>query len=287
MSDASGVLHQAGRHATAIVDDSARIDESATIGPFSVIGPGVEIGARVRIGPHVTIERDTRIGDDCRVWPGAVLGTDPQDLKYVGERTWLEIGPRTRIREYATLNRATAATGRTLVGEDCLLMAYSHVAHDCRLADHVVLANAVNLAGHVQIGEWAILGGVSGVHQFVRIGRHAMVGGASRVLQDVAPYTLVAGNPCTAYGLNRIGLKRRGFPEETLGELKAAYRRLFHSDVPTGRAAEELCAMSPGPEVRELARFVLDSSRGITTPAGRADAAPDAPPFGQDEPDGT
>lgn len=286
MSDASGVLQQAGRHATAITDETARIDETATIGPFSIIGPAVEIGPRVRIGPHVMIERDTRIGEDCRVWPGAVLGTDPQDLKYVGERTWLEVGPRTRIREYATLNRGTAATGRTVVGEDCLLMAYSHVAHDCRLGDHVVLANAVNLAGHVHIGRWAIVGGVSGVHQFVRIGAHAMVGGASRVLQDVAPYTLVAGNPCTAYGLNRIGLKRRGFPDETLAELRIAYRRLFQSGIPTGRAAEELCSASAVPEVRELARFVLDSGRGITTPAGRADAGGDAPPFGEVDPDG-
>jgi len=283
VSDTSGVLEQAGRHATAIIDESARIDESATIGPFSVIGPDVRIGARVRIGPHVTIERDTRIGDDCRVWPGAVLGTDPQDLKYVGERTWLEIGRRTRIREYATLNRGTAATGKTVIGEDCLLMAYSHVAHDCRIGDHVVLANAVNLAGHVHIGEWAILGGVSGVHQFVRIGRHSMVGGASRVLQDVAPYTLVAGNPCTAYGLNRIGLRRRGFSEEALATLRTAYRRLFQSEVPTRRAAEELRTAPAAAEVRELARFVLDSARGVTTPAGRADAG--APPFGEDDPD--
>lgn len=286
MSDASGVLEQAGRHTTAIIDRSATIDESATIGPFSVIGPDVEIGARARIGPHVIIERDTRVGDDCRVWPGAVLGTDPQDLKYVGERTWLEIGPRTRIREYATVNRGTAATGRTVIGGDCLLMAYSHVAHDCRVGDHVVLANAVNLAGHVHIGEWATIGGVSGVHQFVRIGRHSMVGGASRVLQDVAPYTLVAGNPCTAYGLNRVGLRRRQFPDETLAALKAAFRRLFQSGTPTGRAAEALRDGSPHAEVRELARFVLDSSRGITTPAGRADPADDAPPFDGDEPDG-
>ena len=288
MSDASGTLAQTGRHPTAIVDESARIHESATIGPYTVVGPDVEIGARARIGPHVTIERDTRIGEDCRVWPGAVLGTDPQDLKYVGERTWLEIGPRTRIREYATVNRGTAATGKTVVGEDCLLMAYAHVAHDCRLGDHVVLANAVNLAGHVHIGDWAIIGGVSGVHQFVRIGRHSMVGGASRVLQDVAPFTLVAGNPCRAYGLNRIGLTRRGFAVESLTELRIAFRRLFQSGTPTGRAAEELFRQSPHAEVRELARFVLDSSRGITTPAGPAGAPAggDAPLPDEGDPDG-
>ncbi len=267
MSDASEILAP-GRHATAVIDERARIHESAAIGPYSVIGPDVQIGERVRIGPHVTIERDTCIGADCRVWPGAVLGTDPQDLKYVGERTWLEIGPGTRVRECATLNRGTAATGKTVVGEDCLIMAYAHVAHDCRIGDHVVLANAVNLAGHVHIGEWAIVGGVSGVHQFVRIGRHSMVGGASRVLQDVAPFTLVAGNPCTAYGLNRVGLRRRGFPDPTLAELRSAFRRLFQSDTPTRHAAAEL-SEDPVPEVRELARFILDSERGVTTPPGR------------------
>lgn len=266
------------RHATAVIDVDASVHDSASIGPYAVIGPGVEIASGCRIGPHVFIERDTRLAEDCRVGSGAVLGTDPQDLKYVGERTWLEIGPRTRIRELATLNRGTAATGKTIVGADCLIMAYAHVAHDCRLGDHVVLANAVQLAGHVHIGEWAVIGGVCGIHQFVRIGRHSMVGGASRVLQDVAPFTLAAGNPCTAYGLNRVGLRRRGFSEETLRELRDAFRRIFQSEVPVRRAADTLDVDGTPAEVRELARFVLDSARGLTTPAARADARREAEP---------
>ena len=271
MIDPAGTLPAAGVHPTAIVDPTATVPDSATIGPYSVIGPDVEIGERVRIGPHVFIERDTRVGEDCEIWKGAALGTDPQDLKYVGERTWLEIGPRTRIREFATLNRGTAATGLTSVGSDALIMAYAHVAHDCRIDDHVVLANAVNMGGHVHIGEWATVGGLTAIHQFVRIGRHAMVGGGSRLPQDVPPYFLVAGNPCVGFGINRVGLRRRGFREDTIDALKAAYRAIFRNGVPVRDALDRLQAGATVPEVDDVIAFIRASSRGVTAP-GRGPA---------------
>lgn len=259
------------RHPTAVIDPAAEIHESAAVGPYAVIGPGVTIGADVRIGPHAYVERDTRVGEGCFIAKGAVLGTDPQDLKYAGEKTELIVGPRTVIREFATLNRGTRASGRTVVGSDCLIMAYAHVAHDCRIGDHVILANAVNMGGHVEIGDWAIVGGVTAIHQFVRIGCHAMVGGGSRVPQDVAPYCMVAGNPCAAYGLNTVGLRRRRFPPETIAALRDAYRKIFQSELNVGRAVEEISSLEDAPEeVRRLVEFIRASRRGITT--GRRDA---------------
>jgi len=265
-----------GIHPTAIVHESAEIPESVQIGPYAVIGPDVVLGEAVQIGSHAVIERDTHVGDDCRISNGATLGSDPQDLKYAGERTFLHVGPRTRVREFATLNRGTAATGTTIVGPDCLIMAYAHVAHDCRIAAHVVLANSVNLAGHVEIGEHALIGGLTGVHQFVRIGRCSMVGGASGVNKDVAPFTLVSGVPAVAFGLNRIGLRRQAFSAEAISGLRAAFRHLFRSETPTRRAAMELHE-SPIPEVRELATFVLESRRGLSR-AARANEGPDPRP---------
>lgn len=259
-------LEPGHRHPTAIVHPDAHVAESASIGPYSIVGPRVTLGEGVQVGPHVLIERDTMIGDECRLAKGAVLGTDPQDLKYQGEASVLEIGPRTVVREYATLNRGTASSGRTSVGSDCLIMAYVHVAHDCRIGDHVILANAVNMGGHVDIDDWAIVGGVTAIHQFVRIGAHAFVGGGSRVPQDVAPYVTVAGNPCTAYGLNTVGLRRRGFPAETLQALRKAYRTIFQSGMNIGRALDELETEGGGPEeVRHLVAFIRESRRGITT----------------------
>ncbi len=264
-------LERGVRHETAIIDPEAEISPSASIGPWAVIGAGVSIAAGVQVGPHAYIERDTRVGKGCRIFKGAVLGTDPQDLKYGGERTFLEVGPRTVVREFATLNRGTAASGTTLVGSDCLIMAYAHVAHDCRIGDHVVLANAVNMGGHVEIGDWAIVGGVTAIHQFVRIGRHSMVGGGSRLSQDVAPYTTVAGNPCAAYGLNTVGLERRGFSAETLAALRAAYRKIFQSHLNVRQALDELEATDQPEEVEHLVAFIRASRRGITT--GRSSAS--------------
>jgi UDP-N-acetylglucosamine acyltransferase len=215
----------------------------------------------------VLIERDTTVGDDCRVHYGAVLGSDPQDLKYADEPTRLEIGPRTVIREFCTLNRATAATGVTRVGADCLLMAYAHVAHDCRIGDHVIVANAVAMGGHCDLGDWVILGGLVGIHQFTRIGAHAFVGGCSRVVQDVPPFLMAVGNPCEPHGINVVGLRRRGFAAEEVEALRRAYRALFKSRTRNlGQVLAEL-ESDPGiaPAVSDLVAFIRASERGIIT----------------------
>jgi UDP-N-acetylglucosamine acyltransferase len=253
-------------HETAIVHADAELGQGVVVGPWTLIGPGVEVGDGTAIGPRVLIERDTVVGEGCRIANGAVLGTDPQDLKYRGERTMLHVGDRTVIREYATLNRGTAASGRTVVGTDCLLMAYTHVAHDCELGNHVILANSVNMGGHVLIEDWAIVGGLTPIHQFVRIGAHAFVGGGSRVPQDIPPYCRVAGNPPRLYGLNSVGLERRGLSEETRRALKQAYRLLFQGEEKLSRALERVEREVPGiPEVKHLLQFIRSSERGITT----------------------
>ncbi|WP_420634699.1 acyl-ACP--UDP-N-acetylglucosamine O-acyltransferase [Candidatus Palauibacter sp.] len=268
--------HAPGRHATAVIDASARVAPSASVGPYAVIGPDVEIGERVRIGPHVYIERDTKVAEDVRIAKGAVLGSDPQDLKYAGERTFLEIGPRTVVREFTTLNRGTAAGGLTTVGADTLVMAYVHIAHDCRIGDHVVLTNGVTMAGHVEIGDCAIVGGLTGIQQFTRVGRHAMVGGGARLVRDVAPYTLVGGSRTRTYGINRIGLERRGFAPEAIRALQAAYRAIFRSGKPIRVSLDSLELNDEHAEVRELVAFIRDSARGITPTRARRKEDDDA-----------
>ena len=268
MSDsvAVGTRGETQVHPTAIVHDDARLGPGVVVGPWALIGPGVVVGDGTEVGPRVLIEKDTTIGEDCFLANGAVLGTDPQDLKFKGERSRLEVGDRTIVREYATLNRGTSASGSTVVGSDCLLMAYSHVAHDCEIGNHVVLANSVNMAGHVMIEDWAIVGGVTPIHQFVRIGAHAFVGGGSRVPQDVPPYCRAAGNPPKLYGLNSVGLERRGLSEEVRKALKKAYRLLFQSDVNLSKALDRAEQEVPGiPEVRHLLEFIRASERGVTT----------------------
>ena len=251
-------------HPTALVDPGAELGRGVTVGPYSIVGDGVVIGDGTTIGPHALIERDTLVGKDCQIAKGAVLGTDPQDLKYKGERSTLEVGDRTVVREFATLNRGTAASGRTVVGSDCLLMAYTHVAHDCEIGNHVVLSNAVNMGGHVVIEDWVVVGGMCGIHQFVRIGAHAFIGGASRVTQDVAPYVRVVGNPPKLYGLNSVGLDRRGVSPEVRGALKATYRILFQSSLNLSQGiARAESEVEPLPEVRHLLMFIRSSQRGV------------------------
>jgi UDP-N-acetylglucosamine acyltransferase len=253
-------------HPSAMVDDAAELDHGVTVGPWAFVGPGVRIGAGTTVGPSVLIHKDTTVGRECELYKGAVLGTDPQDLKYAGEETELTVGDRTVIREYATLNRGTSASGRTVVGDDCLLMAYTHVAHDCVLGNHVILSNAVNMAGHVELADWVIVGGVTPIHQFVRVGEHAFVGGGSRLSQDVPPYCRVAGSPAKLYGLNSVGLERRGFSSETRALLKRTYRIVFQSNLNVSqgvaRAREEIEATD---EVRRFLDFIQSSERGITT----------------------
>ncbi len=252
-------------HPTAMVDTDAELGQGVTVGPWAIVGPRVRVGDGTDIGPRVLIERDTIVGEDCRLSNGAVLGTDPQDLKFKGEDTVLEVGDRTVIREFATLNRGTSASGRTVVGSDCLLMAYTHVAHDCEIGNHVILANAVNMAGHVVMEDWVTVGGLTPIHQFVRIGAHAFVGGGSRIPQDVPPYCRVAGNPPALYGLNSIGLERRGFSPEVRKALKQAYRILFQSKLNVSQAVARAETEVPAiPEVRHLLQFIRASERGIT-----------------------
>jgi UDP-N-acetylglucosamine acyltransferase len=252
-------------HPTAVVDPDAELGVGVEVGPYAIVGPGVSVGDGTQIGPHVLVERNTRLGEDCRIAKGAVLGTDPQDLKFKGEDTFLQVGDRTNVREYATLNRGTEASGRTVVGTDCLLMAYTHVAHDCEIGNHVIVSNATQMAGHVIIEDWAIVSGLVAIHQFVRIGAHSFIGGASRIPQNVPPYCRVVGNPPKIYGLNTVGLDRRGFAEDVRGSLKKTYRLLFQSglNITQGiqRAEEEVDQI---PEVRHLLSFIKNSERGIT-----------------------
>ena len=252
-------------HTTAIVDESAQIGADVSIGPYAIIGPGVVIGAGTHVAGHAVIERDTTIGERCKIHYGAVIGSDPQDLKYQGEPTTCVIGDRTVIREYVTVNRGTLAQGYTSIGDACLLMAYVHVAHDCLVGDGVILSNAVNLAGHVSIDENAIIGGMTPVHQFVRIGAHAFVGGCSRIQKDVPPYVKAAGDPAALFGLNSVGLDRRGFPENVKSELKRAYRLFFNSKLnitqALARAKDEL---HPYPEIVRFITFINESERGVT-----------------------
>jgi UDP-N-acetylglucosamine acyltransferase len=262
---AAGTASGVEIHPQAIVDPGAELEPGVTVGPWTLIGPGVRIGARTVVGPSVLIEGNTTIGAECEIHKGAVLGSPPQDLKFDGEDTALTVGDRTVVREYATLNRGTSASGLTSVGDDCLLMAYTHVAHDCRVGNHVILSNAVNMAGHVELQDWVIIGGLTPIHQFVRVGEHAFVGGGSRISQDVAPYCRVAGNPPKLYGLNSVGLERRGFTPEVRAQLKKAMRLVFQSEfnVSQGlvRAREQVEA---SPEVVRFLDFVQDSERGVT-----------------------
>lgn len=251
--------------ASAVVDRKAELDSDVEVGPYAIIGPNVRIGAGTTVGSHAILDGFTEIGRDCRIFGHAVVGSEPQDLKYDGGRSWLRIGDRTVIREFATLNPATEEGEATVVGSDCLLMNYSHVAHNCILGNHVILANSVNLAGHVEVGDYAVVGGMTPVHQFVRIGAHAMIGGGSRIPQDVVPFTRVAGSPPHAFGLNMVGLTRRGFSPESISTLRAAYKILFRENLTVAEAIERLGAqVQPTPEVQLLVEFLQTSERGVT-----------------------
>ena len=251
-------------HPSAIVHPSAELGRDVHIGPHSIVGENVIIGEGVSIANGVVLQRNVRLGSGCCIYSGAVLGSVPQDLKYKGEETFLEIGERTVIREFATVNLGTAQRGKTVVGSDVMLMAYTHVAHDCDIGNHVILANAVNMGGHVEIHDHAVVGGVVPIHQFVRIGCHAMIGGGYRVNQDVCPYVRVAGYPLRVVGLNTVGLRRRDFSSETIAILKKAYSLLFRSNLNISEAMKRISSELPQvPEIQNLLGFVADSKRGI------------------------
>lgn len=251
-------------HPTAIVDPSAALYQDVEVGPYAIIEGDVVIGPGSVIGAHAFIGTGSRLGEEVTVFPHAVLGTVPQDLKFGGEKTLLEVGDHTVIREFATLNRGTVARGRTKVGAHCLLMSYSHVAHDCLVGDHCILANSATLAGHVTVEDWVIIGGLVPIHQFVTIGCHAMIGGGWRVPKDVPPYVTAAGDPLKPVDINKIGLERRGFSEEAIGNLKTAYKVLFRSKKNMTGALEELEGLGDlGPEVAHLRSFIRESERGV------------------------
>jgi UDP-N-acetylglucosamine acyltransferase len=252
-------------HPAAFVDEKAELGTGVRVEPGAIIGPHVRVGDRTRVGSHALLTGWTRVGHDCDIHHGAVVGSAPQDLKYGGEPSYLEVGDHTVLREYVTLNLATEPGATTRVGHHCLLMAYAHVAHNCQVGDHVIIANVVQMAGYVTIEDWAILGGATVIHQFVRIGRHSMVGGGSRVTQDVAPFIKAAGSPPRLAGINTVGLERRGFSRETREALHSAYRLLFRDGRPVAAAVAEIRAQLGGvPEVEHLARFAETSTRGLT-----------------------
>ena len=251
-------------HPTAIVDAKAELDTGVTVGPYTIIQDDVIIGANTQIESHVLVHAGTRMGEKCRVSNGAVIGTDPQDLKYAGEKTTLEIGDETTIREFCTLNRGSNHRFKTEIGRRCLLMAYVHVAHDCIIGNNVILANAINMAGHVTIESDAAVGGMSPIHQFVRIGIHAFIGGGLRVNKDVPPFILAAGEPIQYAGINRVGLTRKGFSPETLREIRQAYKLIYRSGLNVTQAIQKIKENDKLiPEVKNIVDFVEASERGI------------------------
>lgn len=250
----------------AAIDPGAELDEGVEVGPFSVIGAGVQVGKRTVIGPHVVIKGPTRIGEDNRIFQFASVGEDPQDKKYTGEgSSLLEIGDRNVIREFVTINRGTAQDrGITRIGKDNLLMAYTHVAHDCLLGDHTIMANAASLGGHVNIDDYAILGGFTMVHQFCRIGSHCFCGMGSAISKDVPPYVMIAGNPAKPHGINHEGLRRRGFNEEAILQIKRAYKMIYMSKKRLEEALEGLREMAAtAPEVGVMVEFITQRGRSI------------------------
>ena len=251
--------------ARAIVSAEAQLAPDVTVGPFSIIGPQVRIGARTVIGPHVVVNGPTAIGADNRIFQFASIGDAPQDKKYRGEPTQLVIGDRNVFRESCTVNRGTTHDkGVTRIGDDDLLMAYAHIAHDCVIGNKTVFANCASLAGHVEVGDWVIIGGLSAVHQFAKIGAHAFLGGGSILSRDVPPYVMVAGNPAVPVTVNAEGLKRRGFSEEQIRNIREAYRVLYRSDLKLTEALARLAPLAAQrPEIRLFVDFIQGSNRSL------------------------
>ena len=253
-------------HKTAIIAPGAELDSSVTVGPYSIVGEHVKVGAGTTIGSHTIIEGHTEIGRDNQIFNFVTIGAAPQDLKFAGEVSYLRIGDRNRIREYVTIHLGTEdGCGVTTVGSDNLLMAYAHVAHDCIVKDHIILANGASLAGHVEIDDYAILGGLSGVHQFTRIGCHMMASGGSMITQDVAPFSIVQGDRAKVVGLNLTGLKRRGFSSEALANIKKIYKLIFRSNLKLEEAVKEIEDQFDvsAEEVATYLDFLKKSERGL------------------------
>jgi UDP-N-acetylglucosamine acyltransferase len=251
-------------HPTAIVSPDAQLGEGVQVGAFAIIGEGCEVGRDCLIAPRATLEKNVKLAANVKVGSGSIIGGDPQDLKYKGEHTTVEIGEGTTIREYVTVNRGTTHSLKTTVGRNTFLMSYVHLAHDCQIGDGVIVANGVQLAGHVTVDDRAIISGLAAAHQFVRIGKFAFIGGCSRVAKDVPPFLRAVGNPLRLYGLNSVGLERNGIPEPVRRELKRAYRLFFRSELNVTQARERAQAeLEPYPEVQEFLNFFNESQRGV------------------------
>jgi len=246
------------------VHPNAKIADNVVIDPFVTVGKNVEIGRGTWIGSNVAIMEGARIGENCRIFPGAVISAIPQDLKFEGEKSIVIIRDNTTIRECATINRGTSITGKTVVGNNCLIMAYAHIAHDCHIGDNCIIVNSVALGGHVTVGDYAIIGGLSAVHQFASIGKHAMVSGGALVRKDVPPFVKAAREPLSFVGINSIGLRRRGFKDEKIQEIQNIYRILFQSNKNTTQALLKIeTEINASPERDEIISFIQNSGRGI------------------------
>lgn len=251
-------------HPGAIVDPGAQIGADVEIGPGAIVGPNCTLGDGCVLSPYAILERNVKLGAGVKIGVGSVIGGPPQDLKWAGEETYVEIGDRSVVREYSTINRGTSHSWKTVIGRDCFLMTYVHVAHDCQIGDGVLISNGTQLAGHIVIEDRAILSGLCAVHQFVRVGRHSFIGGSSRVAKDVPPFVMAVGNPVALHGLNTVGLQRSGFSADTIRELKRAYRLYFKSDLNLSQAAERARAeLEQVPEVTQFMAFVEASERGV------------------------
>jgi len=251
-------------HSTAIIDPKAELASDVEVGPYSIVGEGARIGKGTVIGPHVVIAAHTDIGENNKIYHGASLGGDPQDISYKDEKTFVRIGNGNTIREYVTIHRATRDGEATTLGDNNFFMAYTHAGHDCRVGNNIIITNCTALAGHVIVEDFAVLSGYVGIHQFVRIGTMAMVGGLARITQDILPYTLVEGNPAKTHGLNSVGLRRRGIDSETRTELKRAYKILCRSGLSIDKAVAKVeSEIEQKKEVAHLIKFAKASKRGI------------------------
>jgi UDP-N-acetylglucosamine acyltransferase len=251
-------------HSTAIVHPGAEIGSDVDIGPYCVIGEHVSIGTRTMLQAHVVVNGWTHIGEDCLLYPFSTVGAASQDRKYSGERSYTRVGNRTILREYVSIQRATGHEEVTAVGDDCLLLAYVHIAHNCILGNGVTMSNLAQLAGHVHVGDYVTIGGQTGVHQFTRIGRHAMVGGMSKCIKDVPPFFLVEGNPCEPYGLNSVGLRRAGFTAEERAEIKRFYKLLYNPKLNVSQAIDAMKLQVNTEPGREIITFLeAPSQRGV------------------------
>jgi UDP-N-acetylglucosamine acyltransferase len=251
-------------HQTAIIHPTVKIDESAIIDSFVILGENVEIGAKTHIMAHAAVVKNTKIGENNVIHQSAVVGGIPQDLKFQGEETWLEIGNNNSIREFATLNRGTASKGKTVIGNNCLIMAYCHVAHDCILKNNIIMSNAVQLAGEVEIDDFAIISGGVLVHQFSQIGKHVIIQGGAHVNKDIPPYIMAARDPIQYTGINSVGLKRRNFSDEQIAEIQSIYRIIFQSGLIVSNAVKRVENEIPNSDIKnEILNFIESSNRGI------------------------